>query len=617
MSSEPWPFDGLAAAVQEKLDESRSLALFKSLRRCILASEEEELVRVADKAAITWSFLLAFGAEQPSLNRQVSECVSVLMSSERWERVAQQPDLQAKVQDLPEDLQTAFAAQHETLMKSFSADAMKKMRQKVVPEELRKTEVDSGVRAYKEADKLRSGMIEDSADDVRNVPVFPGRGHGAQQDSVRSELHESIEAVLLIDNPVKFENAAISVFGQLRRGCLHAMCVPEVFDNEAESAPAVFHFLIDFAKKNRIRLKQISEVLNILMASPAWAESFNASPMLKQRVQSELSDSVQAVFGLQHEQLMEAVSDTARRRAVSEQSNPDIKDAQEVAEKMRSMRSGLQVQFLDSVHELHFGGMEQLTRARRAADAVVSAAERVHEAVTADEWREATTPEGKKYYYSVRTRESRWERPKITKAANLSAHGFHVGDSVEVYSNSGKVWCAGIVEKIAEHTVTIAFQLPNAKPNEWATKELPLSHKDLRKPEQAMGSTSLLLAAKQLTWLPEERAAYEQFYEGLIQNGTVDPQVIPQFLSSSGLPRRSLREIWGVANPELRPTLSLDEFCLSCRLVGHCQAMRDDEAKSRLLTQGGQPLAALLKGRCMGVPPQSPPVFESFKASKE
>ena len=61
-----------------------------------------------------------------------------------------------------------------------------------------------------------------------------------------------------------------------------------------------------------MRLKEISDFRNILMASPLWDESFMVSLVPKQRVQSELSDSVQAVFGLQDEQLMEAVSDTAR-----------------------------------------------------------------------------------------------------------------------------------------------------------------------------------------------------------------------------------------------------------------------------------------------------------------
>ena len=61
------------------------------------------------------------------------------------------------------------------------------------------------------------------------------------------------------------------------------MCVFEAFDSEAESAPAVFHFLIGFARTERVRLKPISEVLHILMASPAWAESFNATPNVEAR----------------------------------------------------------------------------------------------------------------------------------------------------------------------------------------------------------------------------------------------------------------------------------------------------------------------------------------------
>ena len=38
---------------------------------------EDELETVADKAAITWSFLLAFDAGSSSFNRQESERVSV------------------------------------------------------------------------------------------------------------------------------------------------------------------------------------------------------------------------------------------------------------------------------------------------------------------------------------------------------------------------------------------------------------------------------------------------------------------------------------------------------------------------------------------------------------
>ena len=62
------------------------------------------------------------------------------------ESVAQQPDLQAKAQNLSE--------------------------------ELPKTEADSKVGRCKQAEKLRSRMIEDSADDVKYVQLFPGRGRG-------------------------------------------------------------------------------------------------------------------------------------------------------------------------------------------------------------------------------------------------------------------------------------------------------------------------------------------------------------------------------------------------------------------------------------------------------
>ena len=92
-------------------------------------------------------------------------------------------------------------------------------------------------------------MIEDSANDVREVPPLCCRGHGAAQDTVGSELRESIAAVWLIDNPVKFENGAISMFGQLRRGCLHAMCVPGAFDCEAESVPVVCSISGSISKK--------------------------------------------------------------------------------------------------------------------------------------------------------------------------------------------------------------------------------------------------------------------------------------------------------------------------------------------------------------------------------
>ena len=66
------------------------------------------------------------------------------------------------------------------------------------------------------------------------------------------------------------------------------------------------------------------------------------------------------------------------------------------------------------------------------------------------------------------------------------------------------------------------------------TKELSRATKIFESLEQGVVSMSQLLPAKHLTCVLEERAAHEQFFEGLVQNGTVDLQTILKFLSSSG-----------------------------------------------------------------------------------
>ena len=74
---------------------------------------------------------------------------------------------------------------------------------------------------------------------------------------------------------------------------------------------------------------------------------------------------------------------------------------------MRSMSSELQMQFYHSEHEIDFGGVEQLTR------------------VPLNEFTSNSGRVARRFH----TRGG-----LTTKAADLSAHGFHVGDSVEVDS---------------------------------------------------------------------------------------------------------------------------------------------------------------------------------------
>ena len=107
---------------------------------------------------------------------------------------------------------------------------------------------------------------------------------------------------------------------------------------------------------------------------------------------------------------------------------------------------------------------------------------------------------------SVRARESRWERPLITMAADLSVRGFHVGDSVEVYSNSAEVSDVGIGwEGCGTHHYHW-FPVSTCENALMGDERVVLNVEDLRKPEQGMVNTSPLLAAKHLTWVPEESA---------------------------------------------------------------------------------------------------------------
>jgi len=55
------------------------------------------------------------------------------------------------------------------------------------------------------------------------------------------------------------------------------------------------------------------------------------------------------------------------------------------------------------------------------------------------------------------------------------------GDAVEIWSNSTKAWCEGVVESISGGMVLVAFQPPDVAPDEWCRKELPADHNALRK----------------------------------------------------------------------------------------------------------------------------------------
>jgi len=746
-----WPIEAVALTLQDnagKWESSDPQGVFKAMRKIIMQADDEDLQRNLQHAELVWMFLLEFCARSRPYKRLVLECVSVLVECPAWEGAySSNPALKAKAEELPYDVQAAFGNQSLNLMKSFSAAAMQKLKAQSVPRDLQQEEVRQGVQKYKEADKMRVTLLnESSADITDSSSPFQRRGAGETHQAAASqmsqaqvplassssscadappassaayegglgdeaalaELRDGIEAVMEIDSPVKMENAGVASFARLRRGCLHCVHSPEVFDRQAEFAPAVFNFLIDFTKKNRIRWKQACEVLNLVMDQPSWAAAFHGSRMLVDRVQTELSLDLQAAMGLQHEQLLEVVSPEARARceeaaaasadiiqlprskhksaAEEAASTPNVVEAQEIAQKMKSMRTGLRVQFAMSIRELRFrqdpeSGISLANISLRTAsnsareDAEAKAAEAAQNAAEAAQWRDAKTPDGKTYYYNVRTRESRWERPKVLPVPTTTAHGYCIGDLVEVFSNSQQEWCAGHVEKLAADAITVAFQMSGARNNEWGKKELPPGHASLRK---ACGSVSAAAGAKaaaaaaaahrsvqiasdgavaaptcqraaapatattqqqkpqpqqtpqagynpfssatasdasKANYTPEEHVCYRAGYKQVARPDGLyaDTQLISRFLSGSGLPRRCLREIWQVANPDQKPNFGFEEFAVCCRLIAHCQVMQargdatERERTRQLLSEGGEPLQALLSRQCQAlVPPQLP-----------
>jgi len=63
-------------------------------------------------------------------------------------------------------------------------------------------------------------------------------------------------------------------------------------------------------------------------------------------------------------------------------------------------------------------------------------------------------------------------------------------DPVEVYSNSLRVWCPGVVQSITEGFITVAFYYPDMDPSKESpsVKELPMGHQDLRVPGFVTGA---------------------------------------------------------------------------------------------------------------------------------
>lgn len=108
----------------------------------------------------------------------------------------------------------------------------------------------------------------------------------------------------------------------------------------------------------------------------------------------------------------------------------------------------------------------------------------------------------------------------------------------------------------------------------------------------------------------DEKFAYTGFFKQAMQSLRTDQMAVAKYLASSRLPRRTLKEVWQATNPTMRQTLNQDEFFMSCRLIGHCQAMQKNGSTEELkvLEDGGHDLRVRLR-EFWRVPPAKIPVF--------
>eukprot|EP00929_Paragymnodinium_shiwhaense_P116679 TRINITY_DN8646_c0_g1_i2.p1 TRINITY_DN8646_c0_g1~~TRINITY_DN8646_c0_g1_i2.p1 ORF type:complete len:814 (-),score=177.24 TRINITY_DN8646_c0_g1_i2:161-2602(-) len=300
----------------------------------------------------------------------------------------------------------------------------------------------------------------------------------------------------------------------------------------------------------------------------------------------------------------------------------------------------------------------------RAKEAVKAANDAASKTTVAAEWREAATPDGRKYYYHFTTRESRWDKPKDVPPPVMKAGTLSIGDFLQVWSESRAVWCEGIVEKFSqEATAVLLYRWPSAAGSDLVRKELPVAHEHIRtsssKPSSATPSPEAAPAAGQGTTIPasgtgcgvasiagttaaasstahtaagarerssstsawsagelEAYAAYFQRAGGSRcgpAEGKVEVADAARFLASSGLPRPALKEVWELASQsshkDSQQSWNVAQFWMACRLIGHCGAMQSDPRYGATIAQGGPPLKALLKDKCTHSAPSQIPTF--------
>ena len=121
---------------------------------------------------------------------------------------------------------------------------------------------------------------------------------------------------------------------------------------------------------------------------------------------------------------------------------------------------------------------------------------------------------------------------------------------------------------------------------------------------------------KKLIWSDAEEAAYKSAFSQLRPKKqtppVLDANVLAEYLKTSKLPRKVLKEIWK-ASVKSATQADFEEFGSCCRLVAHCQkALKErDQATIEVMEQAGVQFKQLLLDKFVE---QAPAVLPDFYA---
>jgi len=552
---------------------------FNAFKKAVLKASVEEVDQQVDHAPVVWDFLIGFAAIKKMYRSLILQVFNKLTQVPSWTAAFErEKGLHAKLQTLHEDLQAALGAQHNVIMMSITPEALKAMSS------MRHTEQPEQVRMAAHKEKMVDAIREEA--EIQDEEAFGNAADDVEGNEVPTEsddsatlLQEAIDAIEDLDEEALLASAGIDALNPLRIACIRCAGHEEILEKELDHAHRVFGFLFSLARTRPEVVSGVAEVVNVLVQSPSWLGLLETSPPLQEALR-DLPVDVQVALGIQHEKVMRLLNTEARSKATKGEI-PDV--VKGVAVKMRELHRPARPESSAA------GAAQPRHSAAAATRPTPSAAKAARQ--PRDEWKEAKAPTGHSYYYNLATKETTWERP----AALGGLHIYKVGEAVEVWSNSQRVWGNGKVERIEEERIFVEFTLPNGGT---AKKELPRSHRDLRPTAHR--------AARE-GWSSQEKAAYQQYFESLPGDKSAKPAtVVAQFLKASGLPRPALKQVWAVSNPGCKVKVGLEEFARCCRLVAHCQGMGKD---SPLLLKAERPLRVKLREECLSKRPPALPCF--------